>query len=51
VAGHLKAAGIEHEMITIPDGPHGFDSDQEPELEQTASDALDSVIAFLKMQV
>jgi len=47
----LKAAGIEHEMITIPDGPHGFDRDQEPELEQTVSDALDSVIAFLKMQV
>jgi acetyl esterase/lipase len=40
----LSLAGIEHELITIPDGGHGFDCDKScPARVQ----ALDRVIAFL----
>jgi len=51
MAARLKAAGIEHEMITIPGGPHGFDRDPAPELGDVVSDAFDRALALLKMHV
>lgn len=27
MANALKAAGVQHDLVTIPDGPHGFDRD------------------------
>jgi dienelactone hydrolase len=34
---------VEHELITIPGGPHGFDGSRDP----VAADAFQRVLAFL----
>jgi acetyl esterase/lipase len=51
MARQLAAAGVEHEFITIPGGPHGFDHSPEMESNSMISDAFDSVIAFLNEHV
>ena len=51
MASRLKASGIEHEMITIPGGPHTFDRDPAPELVDVVSDAFDRALAFLVERV
>jgi acetyl esterase/lipase len=51
MAGRLVDAGVEHEFITIKDGPHGFDHDPESGSTQQVADAFDRVIAFLKKHV
>ena len=43
MARALASAGVEHELITIPGGGHGFDWSEEP----TASHAFERVLAFL----
>jgi len=48
MAHELKRHGIEHELIRIPGGPHGFDSN--PSDPQTAK-AFDRVIDFLKVHL
>ncbi len=44
MAAALAKAGIEHELVTIPGGGHGFDCDTSS---TAARAALDRVIAFL----
>jgi dipeptidyl aminopeptidase/acylaminoacyl peptidase len=51
MAGRLAAAGIEHEFITIPGGPHGFDRAPETASSQAVSDASDRVVMFLSKHV
>jgi acetyl esterase/lipase len=43
MAGALAQAGVEHELITIPNGGHGFDGSDHP----AAADAFERVLAFL----
>jgi acetyl esterase/lipase len=43
MARALASAGVEHELITIPDGGHGFDWAQD----EAASQAFERVLAFL----
>jgi len=43
MAGALARAGVEHELITIPNGGHGFDGSGDP----LAADAFGRVLAFL----
>jgi acetyl esterase/lipase len=45
MAEELERVGVEHELITIPDGGHGFDGRFEDRL---VVDAFKRVIAFLK---
>ena len=51
MAERLAAANIEHEFITIPNGPHGFDRDPAPELVETVKDAFSGALAFLTEHV
>lgn len=51
MASRLVAAGVEHEMITIAGGPHGFDRDPAPELVDVVSNAFDRALAFLTEHV
>ena len=44
MAAVLAKAGVEHELVTIPNGGHGFDCDKSS---PAAHAALDRVIAFL----
>jgi dipeptidyl aminopeptidase/acylaminoacyl peptidase len=46
MAAELDRAGVEHEFITIPNGPHGFDFS--PADDPVVSSALDREFAFLK---
>ena len=51
MAGRLADAGVEHEFITIKDGPHGFDHNPDSASSQQVADAFDRVIAFLSAHV
>jgi acetyl esterase/lipase len=51
MAGRLAEAGVEHEFITIKDGPHGFDHNPESGASQQVSGAFDRVVAFLHEHV
>jgi len=51
MARRLADKGIEHELITIAGGPHGFDHSPEMESNAAVSDAFDRVIGFLKEHV
>jgi acetyl esterase/lipase len=46
MADALRRGGVEHELITIPNGPHGFDFS--PADDPVVSSALDRELAFLK---
>jgi acetyl esterase/lipase len=45
MARELKRQRIEHEFITIPNGPHGFDADMD---QPPVKDAFDRALAFLR---
>ena len=47
MAGALAAAGVEHELIAIPGGEHGFDAGDD----RVVVDAFDRVLAFLRAHV
>lgn len=47
----LAKANIEHDFITIPNGPHGFDHDPASASSPEVSDALDRAVAFLSQHV
>jgi acetyl esterase/lipase len=47
MATALGHAGVEHEVITIPDGQHGFDAEPTP----VARDALRRVLDFLRLHL
>ena len=51
MARRLAAAGIEHELITISDGPHGFDHSPDTDSNTAVSDAFESVMTFLSKHV
>ena len=51
MADRLEAAGVEHELITISNGPHGFDHSDEAPSSPEVTQALDSVMAFLSSHV
>lgn len=51
MARRLKSAGVEHELITISGGPHGFDHSPEMASNKEVSGAYDSVMAFLSKYV
>ena len=51
MAARLADAEIAHELITIPNGPHGFDHNPESASTPEVADALDNVIAFLAKHV
>ena len=44
MADALSRAGVEHELVTIPDGDHGFDASRD----RPAADAFARVLTFLK---
>jgi acetyl esterase/lipase len=44
MAEALARAGVEHELLTIPEGGHGFDA----EGDEPAREAMDHVLAFLR---
>lgn len=44
MADALSRAGVEHELVTIPDGDHGFDAARD----RPAADALARVLSFLE---
>ena len=46
MAGELKKHGVAHELVTIKDGPHGFDG--KGLADPPTRDAFDRVLAFLK---
>ena len=48
MASKLKSAGIEHELITIENGPHGFDHNPESADTPEVQAAFERVIEFLK---
>lgn len=45
MAGELACAGVEHELVTIPGGPHVFDSAMD---DPTLARAFDRVLDFLR---
>ena len=49
MAAELKRAGVEHELVTIPGGGHGFDGAgaENP----VVASAFDRVLAFLKQHI
>ena len=51
MAAALKEAGVTHELITIPDGPHGFDNAATPEDGTPAGQALQKARDFLRTHV
>ena len=51
MARRLADAGVEHHLITISGGPHGFDHSPEMASDSQVSEAFDNVIAFLKKHV
>jgi len=51
MAAALTAAGAAHELVTIANGPHGFDSDARPEDGTAAGEALAKALAFLTSRV
>jgi len=51
MADRLGHAGIEHEFITIPGGPHGFDHNPETAGTPEVAHALDRVVEFLVAHV
>jgi acetyl esterase/lipase len=51
MAERLAEAGVEHEFITIKDGPHGFDHNPDSTTSQQVADAFDHVIEFLNEHV
>ena len=48
MAEELTRRGIENELITIHDGPHGFDGDSSS---RQTRDALDKVLIFLRQHL
>ena len=51
MAAALQAAGVRHELMTIPDGPHGFDNNATPEDATPAGQALVRAHQFLLTHV
>lgn len=47
----LVEAGIEHKLITIPGGPHGFDRSPDGADGSDVAEALDTVVRFLSKYV
>jgi len=47
----LADAGIDHDFITIPGGPHGFDHAPDIQVSIEVSEAFDRVIAFFRQHV
>ena len=47
MADALSRAGVAHELVTIPDGDHGFDASRD----RPAADALARVLAFLRARL
>ena len=45
MAEELKRAGVEHDLITIPNGGHGFDANMDSPVTR---DAFETVLAFLQ---
>jgi dipeptidyl aminopeptidase/acylaminoacyl peptidase len=45
MAGELKRAGVEHDLVTIPGGGHGFDGRAD---DPVVARAFDRAIEFLK---
>jgi dipeptidyl aminopeptidase/acylaminoacyl peptidase len=48
MAEALARAGVEHQLLTIPDGGHGFDYRME---DPVVTGAFEQVLAFLKQHV
>ena len=48
MAGELARAGVEHELVTIPGGPHVFDGAMD---DPVVARAFDRVLAFLRAHV
>ncbi|HET7767301.1 MAG TPA: prolyl oligopeptidase family serine peptidase, partial [Chloroflexota bacterium] len=51
MAAALQAAGVPHELITIPEGPHGFDNNATPEDGTPAGAAIRTAHEFLLAHV
>ncbi len=51
MARRLAEAGVEHELITISGGPHGFDHSPEMASNGEVSNAFESVMTFLSTHV
>ena len=51
MAAALEAAGVTHELVTIPDGPHGFDNSATPDDPTPAGQALLRARDFLRAHV
>jgi acetyl esterase/lipase len=51
MAAALARAGVPHELVTIPDGPHGFDRDAGPSDDSPAGRALGKALDFLISRV
>ncbi|MBT4124961.1 MAG: alpha/beta hydrolase [Chloroflexi bacterium] len=51
MASKLKAAGVEHDFITIENGPHGFDHNPESAETPEVTAAFEKAIEFLVSQV
>jgi acetyl esterase/lipase len=51
MASKLKAANVEHDFITIENGPHGFDNNPESATTPEVAAAFQRVIKFLKTHV
>jgi acetyl esterase/lipase len=51
MAAALAAAGVAHELVTIVDGPHGFDRDARLEEHSAAGRALARALDFLARRV
>jgi acetyl esterase/lipase len=51
MAAALERAGVTHELVTIPDGPHGFDRDARVGDGTPAGEALRKAVEFLSERV
>jgi len=51
MAGRLDSAGVDHELITIPDGSHGFDKKASASEDPVVTAAIDKVLEFLRKHV
>jgi dipeptidyl aminopeptidase/acylaminoacyl peptidase len=51
MAAALAAAGVAHQLVTIPEGPHGFDRDGRVRDGSVAGRALDKALDFLVSRV
>jgi carboxymethylenebutenolidase len=47
----LKAAGVEHELVTYDGAPHSFFDRKQEEFEDASEDAWDRVLAFIERHV